>query len=182
LVPISSICLPKREYNIVRQSQTLKLVHIKNESFKNLHLSFIDNSRWFSRSSISDSRLLGSLCRCLSLKAKLATWNCFKICLKSKYLFSQNSIVMSYNVSFDLFRNILIYAYNINYKKHNVFNVYNYLDSYSIAICIHNSIAIFNIICLIYIITLNAFAFIKMLNISNIKCISLIYALYFYKK
>jgi hypothetical protein len=89
---------------------------------------------------------------------------------------------MSYNVSLDLFRNILIYAYNINYRKHNIFNVYNYLNSYSIAIYIHNSIAIFNIICLIYIITLNAFAFIKMLNIFNIKYISLIHALYFYKK
>jgi len=94
----------------------------------------------------------------------------------------QNNIVISYNVSFDLFRDILIYAYNINYRKYNVFNVYNYLDSYSIATYIHNSIAIFNIICLIYIITLNAFTLTKMLDISSIKCISLIHTLLFYEK
>ncbi len=46
----------------------------------------------------------------------------------------------------------------------------------------HNSIAIFDIICLIYIITLNIFALIKMLDTSNIKYISLIYILYFYEK
>ncbi len=77
---------------------------------------------------------------------------------------------------------ILIYTYNIKYRKYNIFNVYNYLDFYSIATYIHNNIAISNIICLIYIITLNVFALIKMLDTLSIKYISLIYALYFYEK
>jgi len=89
---------------------------------------------------------------------------------------------VSYNVSLDLFRDILIYAYNINYRKHNVFNVDNYLESHSIATYIHNNIAISNIICLIHIITLNAFALIEMLDTSSIKCIFLIHASYFHEK
>jgi len=122
------------------------------------------------------------LCQCLSPKATLVTWSCFKISLKLKYLFSQNNIVVNYNVCFNLFRDILIYAYNIDYRKHNVSNVYNYLDSHSIATYIHNSIAISNIICLINIITLNAFALIEMLDASSIECIFLIYASYFHEK
>ncbi len=145
-------------------------------------LTRIDNLGWLSRGPISNSRLLGSLCRCLSSRATLATWSCFRFYLEPKYLFSQNNIVVNHNVSLDLFRDILIYAYNINHRKHNAFNVYNYLDSHSIAIYIHNSIAISSIVCLIHIITLNGFALIRMFDASNIKCISLIYTLYFHKK
>ncbi len=46
----------------------------------------------------------------------------------------------------------------------------------------HNNITIFNIVCLIYVITSNAFALSKMLDTFSIKYISLIYALYFYEK
>ncbi len=94
----------------------------------------------------------------------------------------QNSIAISYNISFDLFYNILIYTYNINYRKYNISNIYNYLDFYLIAAYIYNSIAISNIIYLIYIVILNVFVFTKMLDTLNIKYTSLIYILYFYKK
>jgi len=97
-------------------------------------------------------------------------------------LFSQNNIVVDYNISLNLFCDILIYTYNINYRKYNIFNIYNYLDSYLIATYIYNNIAISNIVCLIYIIILNAFALIEMLDTLSIKCISLISILYFYKK
>jgi hypothetical protein len=89
---------------------------------------------------------------------------------------------MRYDISFNLLCDILIYAYNINYRKYKVFNIYNYLDLYLIATYIHNSIVISNIICLIYIITLNALALTRMLDTFSIKYISLIYTLYFYEK
>ena len=161
--------------------KTSFIVALKSQTFSSI-VSYINNSRWLSRDYISDLGLLKSLCRCLSPRATLVTWSCFKISSRPKYLSSQNNIVVGHNISFDLFRDILIYAYNIDYRMHNVSNAYNYLDPHSIATYIHNSIAISNIICLIYIITLNAFALIEMLDVSSIKCIFLIHALYFHEK
>jgi hypothetical protein len=93
----------------------------------------------------------------------------------------QNNITIDYNIFLNLFCDILIYTYNINYRKYNVFNIYNYLNFYLIVTYKHNNIAISNIICLLYIIILNILALTKILDTLSINLYIYIYIIFLQK-